>query len=1635
MTSSHVEEEAAAQGAEAGDVVTAGCSSFVELLRARAAAELPGSGYRFLADGEVEEESLSFAELDRRARAVAATLQRLAGTGERALLLYPPGLQFLVAFFGCLYAGIVAVPAYPPRPRRSPDRLRVLLADASPALVLTTGALARHGAAWAADLPALAAARWVVTDGPWSTLPAASAPEVVDVPPEAAADWRPPELGPGTVAFLQYTSGSTSAPKGVVVSHGNLLHNQLQMESAFRAGASSVVVSWLPPYHDMGLIGALLQPLYAGASCVLMSPAAFLLKPLRWLQAISRYRATISGGPDFAYALCVERSSPEQRRELDLSCWEVAFNGAEPVRAATLDRFTAAFAPHGFRREAFQPCYGLAEATLLVAGGGGAPRVLTLAAGPLARHRVVPLEPGQPDARQLVGCGHTQGGQRLTIVDPETLAPSAGGVVGEIWVGGRSVALGYWGRSEESRETFGACIAGSGEGPFLRTGDLGFLADGELFVTGRIKDLVILRGRNHYPQDIEVTAARSHPALRPGCCAAFAVDGTAGEELVVVQEIARHRETDAAAAAEAIRAEIVAEHDVAPADVVLVPAGTIPKTSSGKIQRAACRRRYLAGTLEVVLQSPMAAAVPDAAVDAMAAVLPASRELRQEVARVLRLPASELPSDQPLSRLGLDSLTAFELAARIEERWGHRLSMPSLLGDCSLDDLAGEVAEQGSGAPPAPPRPSLALEESAGVAAAPLSHGQRALWYLRQLAPASTAYHLAAAARIAGDLDRPALRQAFQALLDRHPALRSTFTAQGGDDPLQQAPAGAEIAFEEWPADDWSEPELVRRLADEAARPFDLERGPLLRVGLADRGGGAPVLLVACHHIAADFWSLAVLAEELGKLYEVCRAGLPLAAAGLGPLPPPPAVLAERQERRLQGGEGERLWAFWSRQLAGAPQELELPADRPRPRVQGWRGARVRSALTPELTAGLGALGRSLGATPFAALLGGFLALLHRVSGQDDLLVGVPTSGRDAADLPRAVGYHVNPIVVRSTAPAGSSFTDRLAVLRQTLLAAFAHQDFPFALLAERLQPVRDPGRAPLFQAMIVHHQTPAFAPAGLAELALGEAGARLELGALTLEGVPLPERSSQLDLALFAATVNGRLALHLQYDSDLFDAVSARRLLAHLEALLAAAVADPARPAESLPILAESELHQLVREWNSASFEHDREPCLHDLVAAQAARTPEATALVCAMCAGERLSYRDLVDSAERLAGHLRSLGAGPEVRVAVLAERSPELVIGLLAVLSAGAAYVPLDPGYPAARLAFALDDSRPRLLLTHRRLLGRLPSAAGPPDFDVVELDGRWWESATPAAAGPAAPPAATVAPGNLAYLIYTSGSTGRPKAVAVEHRNAVALCAWAASAFSAAELAGVLAATSIGFDLSVFELFAPLACGGAVILVDDVLALTRPDGVPAQPPVTLVNTVPSSMAELLRAGAVPASVLAVALAGEPLHGSLLRAIHDGCGARRVLNLYGPSEDTTYSTSAELARGEERPPIGRPLANRVALVLDVHLHPVPIGVPGELFLSGAGLARGYFGRPEATAERFLPDGVTGRAGERLYRTGDRARLLPDGRLDFLGRRDHQVKLRGFRLELGEVDAVLAAHPGVRAAVTLLRDDGGER
>ncbi|HVW36658.1 MAG TPA: AMP-binding protein, partial [Pirellulales bacterium] len=588
-----------------------GPPTLVELARHRACHQGNQNGYLFLADGETEEVPLTYGELDRQARAIAAWLQSQGLAGERALLLYPAGTEFIASFFGCLYAGVVAVPAYPPRMNRSLERIQAIAHDSQAKVALTTSSVLERVRPLLTDMPDLERLTWLATD---------------EVPAGIESQWRASKANPEALAFLQYTSGSTGAPKGVMLSHANLLHNCALIGYAFELTHSDKGVFWLPSYHDMGLVGGILAPLYQGTLNVLMSPMSFLQRPFRWLQAISRYRAATSGGPNFAYDLCIRKITPEQRAQLDLSSWSVAFNGAEPVRGETLDRFAEMFEPCGFRREAFYPCYGLAEATLIVSGGFKAetPVVRSFDAKALENRKVVDVPAMDEGARRLVGSGHNLPDEQIVIAHPETMTRCAPGEVGEIWVSNPGVAQGYWQRPVETAELFHAKLRDTNEGPFLRTGDLGFFQDGELYVAGRLKDLIIIRGLNHYPNDIELTVEKSHEAIRPGCGAAFTVESSEHAKLVIVYEIDRRQKGELAAIFDAIRRDVSREHELIVDSIVLVKAGSIPKTSSGKIQRHACRNAFLAGSLEIVERSDATTSSEASCTPAMAADRPAA---------------------------------------------------------------------------------------------------------------------------------------------------------------------------------------------------------------------------------------------------------------------------------------------------------------------------------------------------------------------------------------------------------------------------------------------------------------------------------------------------------------------------------------------------------------------------------------------------------------------------------------------------------------------------------------------------------------------------------------------------------------------------------------------------------------------------------------------------------------------------------------------------------------------------------------------------------------------------------------------------------------------------------------------------
>jgi amino acid adenylation domain-containing protein/non-ribosomal peptide synthase protein (TIGR01720 family) len=905
----------------------------------------------------------------------------------------------------------------------------------------------------------------------------------------------------------------------------------------------------------------------------------------------------------------------------------------------------------------------------------------------------------------------------------------------------------------------------------------------------------------------------------------------------------------------------------------------------------------------------------------------------------------------------------------------------------------------------------------------PASFAQERLWFLHQLAPQSPMYNIPAALCLRGALDVAALEQTLTEIVRRHEALRTTFAVAAGQ-PLQVITPPRPVPL---PVTDLChlpegrrQAEARRRANAEAQCPFDLEQGPLLRTSLLRLGEQEHILLLTLHHSVADGWSLGVLVRELGALYPACRAGRP------SPLPPPPLQYPDYavwQRQWLQGAVLQEQLAYWRARLRGLAV-LELPTDRPRPASLSFRGAAQSFDLPSELLAALQALCRREKATLFMTLLAAFQALLGRHAGQDDVSVGTPVANRNRAELEGLIGFFVNTLVLRADLSGNPSFRALLARVREAALGAYAHQDLPFERLVADLQPQRDPSRNPLFQVMFALQNAPL---------------TRLQLPGLTVSRLDTEEASSTFDLSVSLRETGEALAGWCEYSTDLFDEATIRRLLGHYRRLLEAIVANPDRRLGELPLLTEAERHQILADWSSAPAGSPPARCLHRLFEEQAERAPDAVAVVSER---EQLTYRELNRRANRLAHFLRRAGVGAEVPVAVCLERSAELVVALLAVLKAGGAYVPLDPAYPRERLALLLHDARAPLLLAQQELLPGLPPFRG--TSACLDTDGERIAAESPA------DPIAAVDADNLAYVLFTSGSTGKPKGVAVSHGAAAGHFVTVQSALALGPDDRVLQFASPAFDVSLEEIFPTLLTGATLVLPGpDLWAPADFLHQAARLGLSVVNLPTAYWREVVEHLHEPAAGLALRRQGWPGHLRLVVVGGEavpaeavrlwqrvGLPAVRLVNGYGPTEATVTATLYEVPPqegdvAESRVPIGRPLPNRSVYVLDRDGQPVPIGVPGELYLGGAGLARGYLHAAALTAERFVPDPFSQEAGARLYRTGDRARWLPDGNLEFLGRLDAQVKVRGFRVEPAEVEAALTEHPLIRQAHVVARED----
>ncbi|MBN4003641.1 non-ribosomal peptide synthetase [Nostoc sp. LPT] len=1176
--------------------------------------------------------------------------------------------------------------------------------------------------------------------------------------------------------------------------------------------------------------------------------------------------------------------------------------------------------------------------------------------------------------------GHPIANTQIYILD-DNQRPVPVGVPGEIYVSGDQLARGYLNRPELTAEKFiPNPFSDKPSARLYKTGDKArYLPSGEIEYIGRIDHQVKLRGFRIELGEIE-TLISQYPGVQESVVTVHC--SQADSQQIVAYVIPQKEQTLAISEVRCFLESKLPNYMVPSAFVTLE---ALPLTPNGKVDRKALP----IPDLTQVSSSQM-----------LAPSTPIENLLTGVWAEILGI--DKVGINNNFFELGGHSLIATRVISQIRQVFQIELPLRYLFEKPTIAGLAKEIEK--------------AIKVDSGIESTkiewikrspelPLSFAQQRLWFLAQLEPDSPFYNIPAAVRLQGKLNVEALQQSFNEIISRHETLRTNFqTTQGQAIAVisEKKPLTLSIFdISELPSDQ-QEAEIKQQATQEAQQPFDLKSDLLLRVKLLRLNDQEHIVLLTMHHIVSDGWSIGVLVQELATLYQAFCNEQP---SPLTELPIQYVDFAVWQRQWLQTEVLETQISYWRKHLENAPEVLELPTDHPRPAIQKFRGATYSFELSKQLSVALNKLSQEQGSTLFMTLLAGFQTLLWSYTGQEDIVVGSPIANRNRAEIEGLIGFFVNTLVLRTNLAGNPSFQELLKRVREVALGAYAHQDLPFELLVEQLQPQRNLSHTPLFQVMFVLQNAPMSA---------------LELPGLTLTSLQSNSDSAKFDLTLNMSEIDSKLVGSIEYNTDLFEQSTISRMVGHLQTLLSGIVANPQQRLSELALLSNSEQHQLLLEWNNTEVEYPQEHCIHQLFEAQVERTPDAVAVV---FESEQLTYCELNTKANQLAHYLRSLGVKPEVLVGICVERSLSMVIGLLAILKAGGAYVPLDPSYPKERLAYMLADSQPGVLLTQQYLVESLPNHKA----QVICINSNWELIANENPRNPAC----KITVDHLAYVIYTSGSTGKPKGAMNTHRGICNRLLWMQDTYQLTTADSVLQKTPFSFDVSVWEFFWPLMTGARLVVA-------QPEGhrepnylvnLILQQQITTLHFVPSMLQVFVETEGLEKcqSLVRVIVSGEALPVQLQQRFFNRLDAQ-LHNLYGPTEaavDVTFWQCQDRVNNQKTVPIGHPIANIQIYLLDKYLNPVAFGVPGELYIGGVGIGRGYLNRPDLTAEKFIPNPFSDKPSARLYKTGDLARYLTSGEIEYIGRIDHQVKLRGFRIELGEIEALISQHPVVRETV----------
>lgn len=1530
-------------------------------------------------------------------RALHLLRERGLGPGDFAVMQTEDNERFILLFWACVLGGIVPVPVTAARTDEGRKKLiQVCKQLEAPRLLCDEelmpgiqGYALKHGEAEA--MAQLESGSVPITE----VLAAAVDEDCPEAEPYDAAETD--------IAFIQFTSGSTGDPKGVVLTHGNLLSNLRAIIRGAQSTERDSSLSWLPLTHDMGLIGFHLSPLFCGMNQLHLPTSTFVLHPMKWLELTHKHRVTCLSSPNFGYVHFLQHWKPEGAEAWDLSCVRLIFNGAEPISAAHCRDFLEAMKPYGLKGNCIFPVYGLAEASLAVTFPGTEDHLNTVK---LERQSLAVGQPvrmaahGDHAAIEIVELGFPVQECEVRICD-EAGNPSVAGSVGLIHIRGRNVTSGYYKRADVNKQTI------SRDG-WLNTGDLGFLLEGRLYVTGRMKDVIFVNGQNVYPHDLEALISGLKGAEIGKTAIAAVQDATTKRDEIAV--FIQHRGKIGGFVP--LMAEVKkllngsAGLDVA----FVVPVRRIPKTTSGKIQRYVLAEALHEGEFaEVLAELEAAAALKQCDAEGDDALrgdvgLESATETEQRIMSIWRevLKKDYIGRKDGFLEQGGNSLKAAYTAALLQEAFGVELTLTELFLHDTVSSLAALLEQKvqgGEGTAAAPPPVAKAEERTVY----PATSAQKRLFILEGLNPGLLNYHLPFAVQVKGPLDIERFRAAWRAMMERHPALRTSFYMEEGN-VMQRIEQAVEPPLAVVNGDGWLASELVLRQRS-FLQPFRLEQAPLLRMELVRLERESSVLLLDMHHIITDGTSMGILMSDLSRFYE-------------GNAPEPLSIhsgdLALWEEAGRSGGWLERQKLYWREIFRDGVPSPALPSPLPRPQTPSYRGAIERFELEPELAGSLRVLARREGVTLYTVLLSIYYTLLAKYTGESDIVVGTAAARRGRPELQGIVGMFVNMVPIRLRGQSSLRFDQWLKQVNGEALAAIGNGDVPYEEIAELANVKREYGRNPLFDSVF------------------------------TLQNMELPEwrskdvvytpqamdsGSAKFDLTWECVDNGVSIAFTLEYALDLYNERAAAQLARHYVALARAVAAQPHAALGELDPIDAGEREQLLQLGRSFGTQ-PQELSLHRLFERQAVETPQQIAVEM----GEQAyTYSELNERANRFARALVRRGIAPGAKVALLLRRSPDMITAILAVLKAGAVYVPIDPQYPEERILFMLQDTEARVIVTAAAMMEMVARLAGD-SIDVVDMDGldtRWdGESGHNLDFDGSAD--------DLAYIMYTSGSTGKPKGIMTAHRNVSRIAVYT-DYVNISENDALLQLSNYAFDGSTFDVYGALLNGAKLTLVGeeevaDVVRLTElieGRGITVFFVTTaLFNTLVDHGLESLR------GLRHILFGGERASVPHIRKALRALGPGVLLHVYGPTETTVFATCYPImdtwdGQGTATMPIGTPIARSETLVLDKQGRLQPDFVPGELWIAGDGVASGYVNLPEQTASKFRPHPF--REGETVYGTGDLVRRLPDGNLEFLDRIDSQVKLRGYRIELGEIESRLLDCTGVKEAfVALIENDG---